>query len=259
MEYSTIIQNIDSRGVMTIALNRPEKHNALSATMIAEITAVAQSVAENSDVRVVILEGKGKSFCAGGDLDWMRTQMTATREQRIVEAYKLAEMLRTLNELPKPLIAKINGNAFGGGIGLISICDIAFCTKTAKFGLTETRLGLIPATISPYVIAKIGTGLARRIFMSAKIFDASDAHTLGFVSTPVEDLDLAVEQEVTAYLRAAPEAVAASKALVRSFEPEITPQVINRTIEILADVWENPEAHEGVAAFFEKRKPDWVK
>lgn len=257
MKYDTIRLNPDDRGVMTLTLYRPEKHNALSANMIREITGVMAAIAQNPDIRVVVLEGSGKSFCAGGDLEWMRQQMTAPRDQRIAEARKLAEMLKVMNELPKPLIGKIHGNAFGGGVGIISVCDVALCSKDAKFGLTETKLGLIPATISPYVIARLGGGMARRVFMSARIFNSDEANELGLVSKPVDDLDEAIETEISAYLATSPKAVAAAKALARSLGPTIDASVIDATIERLADTWETPEAVEGVSAFFEKRKPIW--
>ena len=259
MKYDTILLNLDERGVMTMTLNRPEKHNALSAKMIAEITDAMNSIGRDPGIRVVILDGSGKSFCAGGDLEWMRQQMSASRAQRIAEARKLAEMLKVMNEIPKPLIGKIHGNAFGGGVGLISVCDIAFCSKTAKFGLTETKLGLIPATISPYVIGKIGEGMARRVFMSARIFNSDEANEIGLVAKPVDDLDVVIEAEIVVYLSTAPNAVAAAKALARSLGPRIDSAVIDATIERLADTWDSSEASEGVSAFFEKRKPDWLK
>lgn len=259
MGYNTVLLDVDDRGVASLTLNRPEKHNALSAEMIAEITDAANTLGQNDAVRVVVLSANGKSFCAGGDLLWMQEQMSATREARIHEARKLAEMLNVLNELPKPLIGKIHGNAFGGGVGMLSVCDIAISSKSAKFGLTETRLGLIPATISPYVLARIGEGKARQVFMSAKIFDAGKAMELGFLGTITDDLDDAVESEVQQYLSVAPKAVAAAKALARSLGPVISKALIDETIERLADTWENPEASEGVGAFFEKRKPSWVK
>lgn len=259
MKYDTILLNLDERGVMTVTLNRPDKHNALSAEMIAEITDAMSSIGRDPGIRVVVLEGSGKSFCAGGDLEWMRQQMSASRAQRIAEARKLAEMLKVMNETPKPLIGKIHGNAFGGGVGLISVCDIAFCSKTAKFGLTETKLGLIPATISPYVIGKIGEGMARRVFMSTRIFNSDEANEIGLVAKPVDDLDAVIEAEIVAYLATAPNAVAAAKALARSLGPRIDSAVIDATIERLADTWESSEASEGVSSFFEKRKPDWLK
>lgn len=257
--FETIRIDTDPRGVATLTLARAEKHNSLSAAMIAELTAAAAELAADPAVRVVILTGEGASFCAGGDLDWMRAQFTADRATRIAEARKLALMLQALNELPKPLIGRVQGQAFGGGVGMMSVCDVCIAVDGAKFGLTETRLGLIPATISPYVVARMGEGKARRVFMSARLFDAAEARELDLVARVVAsgELDAAVEREVKPYLAAAPGAVARAKALARSLGTPITEAVIAATIERLADCWEDPEAHEGISAFFDKRKPAW--
>lgn len=256
---NTIVIEKDARGVAVLALTREEKHNSMSAEMIAELTAAAANLGADDSVRVVVITGAGASFCAGGDLGWMKAQMTASREERMAGARALAHMLKALNEMPKPLIGRVQGHAFGGGVGLISVCDVAIAAEGAKFGLTETRLGLIPATISPYVLARMGEGMARRVFMSARIFEAAEAKTLGLVAKSVipEHLDLAIEAEVKPYLKAAPSAVAAAKALARSLGPVIDDAVIERTIEALADTWETPAAMEGISAFFEKRDPVW--
>jgi methylglutaconyl-CoA hydratase len=261
MAFSTLLFETDSRGVATLTLNRPERHNALDGTMIAELQQVASMLAADPAVRVVILSGAGVSFCAGGDLDWMRRQMDATRADRIAQARLLAEMLSALNTLPKPLIGKAQGAAYGGGIGLLCVCDIALATDSARFGLTETRLGLIPATISPYVLARMGEAMARRVFMSARLFDAGEAVTVGIIAraVPAGELDAAVEAEVRPYLAAAPGAVARAKALARRLGPPIDADVIDATITALADAWETDEAREGVESFFEKRKPNWLK
>ncbi|POF30456.1 crotonase/enoyl-CoA hydratase family protein [Roseibium marinum] len=260
MTYETISLSVDPRGVATLTLNRPEKHNSLSALMIGELTSAANDLAAAASVRAVVLTGAGKSFCAGGDLGWMRDQFEAGRETRMSEARKLAMMVKALNELPKPLIGRVQGQAFGGGIGMMSVCDTVICVDSAKFGLTEVRLGLIPATISPYVLARMGEGKARRVFMSARIFGAQEARDLDLASSVVspDGLDDAVEQEVSPYLSAAPAAVAASKALARSLGPAITDEIIEDTIRRLADTWETQEAREGISAFLEKRNPDWA-
>ncbi|MCF6273443.1 MAG: crotonase/enoyl-CoA hydratase family protein [Rhodobacteraceae bacterium] len=249
----------DGRGVATLTLNMPEKHNALGRQMIAELTEASARLGADPAVRVVVLTGAGASFCAGGDLAWMKEQMNATRAVRMAEARLLAEMLFSLNTLPKPLIGRVEGNAFGGGVGLMSVCDVVVAAEGVKIGLTETRLGLIPATISPYVIARMGEAMARRVFMSGRIFEAAEAKVMGLVAKVVipEHLDLAIEAEIKPYLLAAPEAVAAAKKLTRSLGPVIDEAVILRTIEALADTWETASAREGVAAFFEKRKPVW--
>ncbi|WP_298963692.1 crotonase/enoyl-CoA hydratase family protein [uncultured Roseibium sp.] len=260
MSYETLSLSVDERGVATLKLNRPDKHNALSAAMIEDLSNAAKHLGSDDNVRVVVLTGAGGSFCAGGDLGWMREQFEADREKRMAEARKLAMMLKSLNEMPKPLIGRVQGQAFGGGIGMMSVCDTVVVVESAKFGLTEVRLGLIPATISPYVLARMGEGKARRVFMSARIFGAKEAVALDLARIAVseEDLDAAVEREVKPYLSAAPSAIAASKALARSLGPDISQTVIEDTVRRLADTWETKEAREGISAFFEKRKPSWT-
>lgn len=257
--FETLLLETDSRGVATLALNRPDKHNAMSAQMMADLTTAAAQLAADPAVRVVVLTGIGKSFCAGGDLDWMRQQRTATPEVRGLEARKLALMLKALDCLPKPLIGAVQGNALGGGIGMLSVCDVAIGVDHAKFGLTETRLGLLPATIGPYVVARMGAAKARRVFMSARIFGAAEAVDLDLLArvVPADDLAAAVEAEVLPYLSCAPGAVAASKQLVRDLGPKIDDAVIDHTIAELSRRWLTDEAAEGIDAFFEKRKPVW--
>ncbi len=259
--WETLKLETDPRGVATLTLSRPEKHNALSAVMIGELRDAAEALAGDDAVRVVVLTGAGASFCAGGDLGWMRAQFDADRATRIAEATRLAETLGALDALPKPLIARVNGQAYGGGLGLISVCDVAVGVEGARFGFTETRLGLIPATISPYCLARIGAGAARRVFMSARLFDAAEAAALGLLARVVapEALDVAVENEVAPYLSAASGAVARAKRLARRLGPRIDPALVAETAEALADAWEDPEAREGVTAFFEKRKPAWTR
>ena len=259
MSYETIRLSTDARGVARLTLHRPEKHNSMSARMISELTDAAATIAADRRLRAVVLTGTGESFCAGGDLGWMKRQFGADRATRIAEARHLADMLGALNTLPQPLIGRVNGQAYGGGMGMMSVCDIAIGADHAKFGFTETRLGLIPATISPYVIARMGEAMARRVFMSARLFDAAEAQSLGLLAKTVaaEDLDEAVEAEIKPYLSAAPGAVARSKRLTRMLGPDISQLKIEATIEALADAWDDAEAHEGVEAFFEKRKPSW--
>ncbi|WP_281972807.1 crotonase/enoyl-CoA hydratase family protein [Ruegeria faecimaris] len=257
--FETISVTVDPRGVATLTLNRPEKHNAMSAQMIRELTQAAVQLGGDGTVRVVVLTGAGKSFCAGGDLGWMQDQMAADPQTRFVEARKLAEMLQALNVMLKPLIGALQGNAFGGGVGLAAVCDVAIGVETLKMGLTETRLGLIPATIGPYVVARMGAARARRVFMSARLFDAAEAVDLGLLAKTVsaEDLADAVEAEVEPYLSCAPGAVASAKALVHGLGPRVDDPVIDQTIRALVARWETDEAHEGISAFFDKRKPVW--
>jgi len=261
MTYDTILISCDPRGIATLTLNRPDKHNALNAQMIADLTEAASELAGDRTIRAVILTGAGKSFCAGGDLGWMREQQTASRAGRIAEATKLANMLKALNALPKPLIGRVQGQAFGGGMGMMSVCDVTIAVTGPRFGFTEARLGLIPATISPYVVARMRLASAREVFASARLFDAREAVRLGLASRAVAaaDLDSAIEHEIAPYLSAAPGAVAASKALLFRLARPIDAATIEMTATALADQWETEEAAEGIAAFFEKRPPFWAQ
>ena len=256
----TIRVKRDARGVATLSLTRGEKHNALNSELISALHDAADELGADPDVRVVVLAAEGKSFCAGGDLRWMQAQMEATPEDRGREARKLADMLEALNSLPKPLIGRVHGNAFGGGVGLACVCDVAIGVSGARFGLTETKLGLIPATIGPHVVARLGEAMARRVFMSGRLFEAEEAVTLGVIAKAVApgDLDEAIEAEVVPYLACAPGAVAEAKALARHCGGGVTPEVSDDTIARLVARWETEEAREGVAAFFEKRPASWV-
>ena len=258
--FETITIDIDARGVATLMLNLPEKHNAMSAAMLADLTEAAALLGADAAVRVVVLTGAGASFCAGGDLGWMRAQRDMDAATRSAEAGKLAAMLGALNRLPKPLIGRVQGNAFGGGVGMASVCDVAIGVDSLKMGFTETRLGIIPATIGPYVLARMGEGRARRVFMSARLFGAAEAVDLGLLAraVPAADLDAAIEAEVVPYLSCAPGAVAAAKALALDLGGAATQDAVGLSIEALAARWETEEAEEGIAAFFDKRKARWM-
>ena len=249
--YATIRIDTDAEGVATLTLARPERHNAMDAVMIGELADAAAALGADDAVRVVVLTGEGRSFCAGADLNWMKAQFAAPRAARVAEAEKLARMLKALNELPKPLVGRVQGQAFGGGLGLIAVCDVAIGSLASRFGFTETRLGLIPATISPYVVARMGEGRARLVFMSGRRFGAAEARELGLLARAVteDELDAAVAAEVTPYLACAPEAVAAAKALVRSLGPVIDEQTIAVTAGRLADCWEGEAARSRISAF----------
>lgn len=255
----TIDISVDERGVARLTLDRPDKHNAMNAAMIAELTEAAARLGRDPAVRVVVLTGAGASFSAGGDLGWMRAQMEADAATRAREARSLAEMLGALDTMPKPLIGRVQGQAFGGGVGLISVCDVAIGVAEAKFGLTEVRLGLIPATIGPYVLARMGAARARSVFFSGRVFGAEEAVRLGLLARCVsaDDLDAATEVEVAPYLAAAPGAVASGKRLVAELSTPVDEAHIARSIEALVGRWEDPESAEGIAAFFEKRRPSW--
>ncbi len=254
----TVRVDMDGRGVARVTLDRADKHNALSAQMIAELRAIAGDLSSDPAVRAVVLTGEGRSFCAGGDLGWMREQMAADAQIRGREARKLAEMLGAWDALPKPVIGRVQGNAFGGGVGLVSVCDVAVGIDGLKMGLTEVRLGLIPATIGPYVAARMGIAKARRVFFSGRLFDAQEAVSLGLLAkaVPAAELENAVEAEVAPYLEAAPGAVADAKALLRSFGQA---DDVERSIAALVKCWDGAEAEEGTAAFFDKRKASWMR
>lgn len=256
-EFETIQLIFGDRGIATLHLNRPNQHNAMNALMIEEITKATNICGSDKTIRAVLLSAEGKSFCAGGDLNWMREQADNDRVHKMEEARKLADMLFALNTLPKPLIGRVHGNAFGGGVGLMAVCDVVVAHKDAKFGLTETRLGLIPATIGPFVIKRLGEGFARQVFFNAKIFGSDLALRSGLVSMLADDLDSAIEREIKYILKTAPEAVSAAKALCQNLSGSITKEEIEVTIETLADQWESEEAQIGISAFLNKESPPW--
>ena len=258
---NTIILKKKSNGISEVMLNQPSKHNALSPKMIEELDEVFDELTEDQNTKVLIISSTGNSFSAGGDLDWMKEQILSDRATRIKEARKLANLLNKMYTFSKPLIAKVEGNAFGGGVGIISVCDIAIATENIKMALTEVKLGLIPATISPYVISKIGSNNSIDLFTSAETFTSQRAKNMGLIKnvTKSDVIDLEIEKEIIPFLKNAPDAVSASKKLVRALSTKIDQDTINFTVEALADVWENSEAIEGINAFFEKRKPNWLQ
>ncbi len=261
MAYETIRYETDERGVARLTLARPRVHNAMSAALIAEMRDAAKRLAKDESVRAVVLTGKGESFCAGGDLRWMQANVKATRKQRMAAAGEIADMLFELDTLPKPLIGRINGPAYGGGAGLIAVCDVAIGVKGARFGLTEVRLGLVPATISPYVVRRMGHANARRVFFSGRLFQADEAKALNLLSEVVapQDLDAAVDAELAAFLQAAPGAIAATKRLVDFVARHGPEENRSATLTALADVWETEEGKEGIRTFLEKQTPWWRK
>jgi len=247
--------------VARLRLNRPELHNAFDAGLIAGLTAALEAAGRDPGVRVVVLEGTGASFSAGADLQWMRGMAAASEQDNRDDALRLARLMRTLDELPKPTIARVHGAAFGGGVGLVACCDIAIGVPEAKFGLTESRLGLLPAVISPYVVASIGARQARRWFATAEIFDAREALRIGLLHDVVEAdaLDAAVQRQVDLLLKAGPLAAASAKALVRRIVAGGDAATLDAAnADLIAALRVSPEGQEGLAAFLEKRKPAWV-
>ena len=259
MKYKTIILKIDERKIATLKLNRPDVHNAMSFEMIRELRKVVAELNANPVVRGVVLTGSGKSFCAGADLRWMQKIAGQKREDRIAEAMELSEMLGELDQINKPLIGRINGLSFGGAVGLIACCDIVIAEEGALFSLTEVLLGLLPATISPFVLRRIGPSNARRVMLNAHRFSAEEAVHLGLISKAVstEKLDEAIEKEINELLRCSPEAVSATKKLIAEVRGKNPAEVRVATIEKLANAWESESIKEGIDAFFSKRKPVW--
>lgn len=252
MSFRTIRLEADARGIATVTLDRPEKHHAIDAAMIAELTEAAAALGADPSVRAVVLAATGSSFCAGGDLDWMRAQAAADRAGKIAEAGRLSAMLAALNALPKPLIGRVQGNVYGGGVGLVAVCDLAIAAEGIRLALTETRLGLIPATIGPFVVARLGQGFARQVFFTGAPFDTGFALRSGLVSEicAPEALDERVDRAAEAVLKAAPGAVAAAKALCLGLGADQAADIA-RSIAALADRWESDEAQGRIRAFLE--------
>ena len=261
----TSYQNIltaTAAGVGSITLNRPERHNAFDDGMIAELAEAMQQMAEDAAVRVVVIASTGKSFCAGADLHWMQRAAGFSLAENQRDAGELAEMLLRVAACPKPVIARVQGPAYGGGVGLVAACDIAVATTDAKFALTEVKLGLIPAVISPHVIATIGERAARRYMLTAEAFSAAEAHRIGLIHEMVADetsLTEAVGQLADSLLKNGPRALAECKALIRSVSSRpLGPELVSYTVERSAQVRVSPEGQEGLGAFLQKRKPNWV-
>lgn len=248
----------ESNGVATVTMNRPDVHNAFNAELIAEATVLFGELAKKP-LRLMVLTGEGASFCAGADLNWMRSMKTWTEEENFKDAKKLAAMFRALNELPFPVIGRVNGHALGGGAGLISCCDYVVTTDKALFGFTEARLGLLPAVISPYVIAKIGESQARAWFLSGERFGGEHALRMNLVHqvVPAEKLDETIEVVKKSFLAAGPEAARAAKSLV--FRVRVSHEVEDETCRRISKIRIGVEGQEGMRALLEKDKPQWVK
>lgn len=249
-------------GVARLTLTRPEVHNAFDEDLIAGLTAALEAVAGDRSLRALVLAAEGRSFSAGADLTWMQRMAGYTQEQNLEDARGLARLMARLDGLPKPTLALVQGAAYGGGVGLVACCDIALAAESASFALTEVKLGLIPAVISPYVIAKIGAAAARRYFVTAERFDARRAQALGLVQEVVapEALEESGAAILAALAAGGPDSQAAAKDLVRSLAGRpIDGALIEETAARIAEIRADAEAREGIAAFLEKRKPAWVR
>ena len=257
--YKNLLVTIENH-VATVTLNRPEIRNAFNDEMISELTSVFERLGQTDDVRVIVLAAAGKAFCAGADLNWMRAMADYDYEENLADADKLAQMLKIIYDCPKPTVAAIQGDVYAGGMGLVAVCDIAIAVKNANFCLSEVRLGLAPATISPYVIRALGARASQRYFLTAEVFDAKKARQLGFVHERVNEEEL---QDRVAVIGAkivnnSPEAVKTCKRLLHDIAGEtITDGLIADTIKEIADIRSSKQGKEGVQAFLQKRKPDW--
>ena len=247
--------------ISRIKLTRPEVRNAFNDEVIQQLKTAFESVGANSDVRAVVLAAEGPAFCAGADLNWMRRMADYTRDENLADAGQLAAMLKAIYECPKPTIAAVQGDVFAGGMGLVAACDMAVSVRTATYCLSEVKLGLIPATISPYVIRAMGARAAHRYFLTAERFSAQEAHRIGFVHELVDAdaLEAKVNELAQALVSASPAAVRACKKLVQDVaQREIDAALIASTVEGIADIRASDEGREGVASFLQKRKPSWL-
>ncbi|ATQ73292.1 enoyl-CoA hydratase [Massilia violaceinigra] len=260
MDYQTLAVSIADR-VATVTLNRPDVRNAFNEITIAELSLAFDELGRSDDIRAIVLDANGPAFCAGADLNWMKKMAGYSHAENSEDAAKLAEMLRAIYLCPKPVVAKIQGDCYAGGMGLVAACDIAVTVNSASFCLSEVKLGLIPATISPYVIRAMGENAARRYFLTAEKFSAQEAQRIGFVHdvVPADALDAHVAAIVNALVTSSPNAVREAKVLVREVtgKPVDAAMVVD-TAERIANVRASDEGREGVASFLEKRKPSWL-
>lgn len=260
MNFETLTVEIAAR-VATVTLNRPDVRNAFNEFTIAELALAFKDLGENADVRAIVLAANGPAFCAGADLNWMKKMAGYSYAENVEDAEKLADMLRTIYLCPKPVVAKVQGDCYAGGMGLVAACDIAVASSGVSFCLSEVKLGLIPATISPYVIKAMGENAARRYFLTAEKFSAQEAHRIGFVHDVVaaEALDTHVAGIVKALVTSSPNAVQRAKVLVRDVTGKtVDSALVVDTAERIADIRSSAEGREGVASFLEKRKPSWL-
>jgi methylglutaconyl-CoA hydratase len=251
----------DATNVLRVTLNRPEVRNAFDEEVIAALTGMARDAAKDPTLRAIVIGGEGPAFCAGADLAWMMKAIAYTRRDNLRDAEDLARMLELLDALPIPLIGRVHGAALGGGVGLVAVCDIVVAADNTVFAFSEAKLGIIPAVISPYVLAKIGTSAARELFLTAARFDGARARALGLVHAlvPAESLDAEVERYVQEILTSAPTAIAAAKNLIREIHGNRPAEVIGLTTGRIADQRVSEDGQEGMRAFLEKRKPKWVR
>lgn len=251
----------EQRSVVSVTLNRPDVHNAFNDELIREASEVFTSLEKRTDVRVIVLRGVGPNFCAGADLNWMSRMVSYSREENVRDSTLLAKMFALIDACPHPVVGRIQGAAIGGGVGLVSVCDIAIATPRSKFGLSEVKLGILPAVISPYVISKIGQSHARALFLTGERFDAARALQIGLVhriAESEEDLDRLTRETVDQLLSSGPEAVRACKKLIRQVAASERVDAIGFTIEAIAERRVSPEGQDGMSAFLTRKPAPWI-
>jgi len=258
MTQGTILTS-QKEGTLTVTLNRPEVHNAFSNQLITDLVTCFDNIRTDEDIHVVVLTGVGKSFCAGADLNWMKQMMHYSREQNIEDSQTILRLFETIAACPKPVIGRVNGSAFGGGVGLVAVCDLVVCVPEAKFGFTEVKLGLIPAVISSFVAQRLSPAAMRRFFMTGERFDAVTAQAIGLVDAmaPPESIDDTIHMWITQLHSSGPMAIAEVKALIATMLTMDPKDYKEYTVEKIAALRTSPEGQEGMGAFLEKRKPKW--
>ncbi len=257
---AAVLEVRTSGSVARVRLIRPEVHNAFNAQVIAELTECFDNLAHDRKVRVVVLAGQGKTFCGGADINWMRDSLNLSLEDNVADARRMSGMFRAIDRCPKPVVAQVHGAALGGGTGLVAVCDIAISALDARFGFTETKLGILPAVISPFVIAKIGISHARALFLTGERFSAQRALTMGLVHeiVPESDLETAVQRVADELLSSAPGAIAAAKLTISQVAEATYDATQDLTAEIIARQRTSAEGQEGLRAFLERRKAAWI-
>ncbi len=257
--YSTLLINYNGSRA-TVTFNRPDVHNAFNSNMIDELATAFREIEGNKQIRLVILTGAGKSFCAGADLNWMRAVKDAPYEVNLAESNRLADLFWQMYSFPLPIIARVNGAAIGGGTGFVAVCDIAIAARSSKYSFSEVKIGVVPACIGPYVIRKLGEGRARELFITGERMGADRAHEVGLVNAVVDDdlLDKAIDELAAQIESSGPNAITMAKKLVSSV-PAMSPAEFRPyTAEMIAKLRQSPEGQEGMDAFLNKRTPSWV-
>lgn len=258
MKYSTI--NItEEKETVTVALNRPEVHNAMNEKLMKELTSCFKQLASDEKVRIIVLTGNGKSFCAGADLNWMKKMVDYTMKENIQDSRLLLNLYETIDKCPKPVIGRINGHAFGGGLGLLAVCDVTIATPNLKFAFSEVKLGIIPAVISPYIIRRIGIANTRRLFVTGERFDSNYAEKIGLIDhvVPQELFDETIKKHVEFVKSSGPNAIKEVKNLIHRYLEMKIEDYKEYTVEKIAELRVSKEGQEGIHAFLEKRKPNW--